>query len=191
MTYYDPELPTRVYIDESPVGIASILVQQDIIMTDGGKEKKVWLPVTYSSKTKTAANKGYRKVEEGSLGILQGILEHRIYLYGARFMLVADHKPLVALYSSHSRSLPMCVARHKSRVACFNFDVIYEPGAKNPAMMRAHCEAECKAESVQAPGFQLSFVGCLKWTLCSEQNPFLMKEPLLYVLCLWKGCCIV
>ena len=106
-------------------------------------------------------------------------------------MLVADHKPLVALYSSHSRSLPMCVARHKSRVACFNFDMIYEPGAKNPAMMRAHCEAECKAESVQAPGFQLSFVGCLKWTLCSEQNPFLMKEPLLYVLCLWKGCCIV
>ena len=40
MTYYDPELPTRVYVDESPVGIASTLVQQDIIMTEGGKEKK-------------------------------------------------------------------------------------------------------------------------------------------------------
>ena len=94
---------------------------------------KVWLPVTYSSKTKTAANKGYRKVEEGFLGILQGILEHRIYLYGTRFMLVADHMPLVALYSSHSRSLPMHVARHKSKVVCFDFDMIYELRAKNPA----------------------------------------------------------
>ena len=65
--------------------------------------------------------------------MMHGILENKMYLYGTKFTVVVDHKPLVALYSSHSRSLPMRVARHKSKVACFDFDVIYEPGINNPA----------------------------------------------------------
>ena len=87
----------------------------------------------YISQTKTAAERGYGKAEGESLGLLHGILENKMYLYGTKCMVVMDHKPLVALYSSHSRSLPMRVARHKIKVACFDFDVVYEPGAKNPA----------------------------------------------------------
>ena len=31
------------------------------------------------------------------------------------------------------QGLLMRVARHKSKVACFDFDVVYEPGGRNPA----------------------------------------------------------
>ena len=133
MAYYDPKLPTRVYVDESPVGVASTLAQQHTVNNECGEAEKVWRPVDYTICTKTAAEKGYGKVEGESLGLVHGILENKMYLYGTRFTVVVDHKPLVALYSSHSRSLPMRVARHKSKVACFDFDVIYEPGAQNPA----------------------------------------------------------
>ena len=105
MAYYDPKLPTRVYVDESPVGVASTLAQQHSV-----NNEKVWRPVDYTSRTKTAAEKGYGKVEGESLGLVHGILENKMYLYGTRFTVVVDHKPLVALYSSHSRSLPMRVA---------------------------------------------------------------------------------
>ena len=67
------------------------------------------------------------------LRLLQRILEDKKYPYGTRFTVVVDHKPLVALYSSYSQSLSMKAARHKSKIACFNFYVIYKPGAKNPA----------------------------------------------------------
>ena len=107
MAYYDPKLPTRVYVDESPVVVASTLAQQHAVCNESGEEEKVWRPVDYTSRTKTAAEKGYGKVEGESLGLLHGILENKMYLYGTRFTVVVDHKPLGALYSSHSMSLPM------------------------------------------------------------------------------------
>ena len=110
------------------IQLASTLEQQHSV-----NNEKVWRPVDYTSRTKTAAEKGYGKVEGESLGLVHGILENKMYLYGTKFTVVVDHKPLVALYSSHLRSLLMRVARHKSKVACFDFNVIYEPGAQNPA----------------------------------------------------------
>ena len=107
MAYYDPELPTRVYVDESPVGVASTLAQQHAVRNESGEVEKIWRPVDYTSRTKTVAERGYGKVEGESLGLLHGILENKMYLYGTKFTVVVDHKPLVALYSSYSRSLPM------------------------------------------------------------------------------------
>ena len=98
MAYYDPKLPTRVYVDESPVGVASTLAQQH---PSGDGTGKVWRPVDYTSRAKTTAEKGYGKVDGESLGVRHGILENRKYLYGTKFTVVVDHKPLVALYSSH------------------------------------------------------------------------------------------
>ena len=77
MAYYDPKLPTRVYVDESPVGVASTLAQQHSV-----NNEKVWRPVDYMSHTKTAAEKGYGKVEGESLSLVHGILENKMYLYG-------------------------------------------------------------------------------------------------------------
>ena len=94
-------------------------------------ELKVWRPVDYTNQTKT--EKRYGMVGEESLGLLHGILENKMYLYGTKFTVVVDHKLLVALYSSYSRSLPMRFTRHKAKVSCFVFEVVYEPGSKNPA----------------------------------------------------------
>ena len=54
-------------------------------------------------------------------------------MYSTHFTVVVDHKPFVTLYSKLSPSLSVGVARHKSKVACFDFDVIYDPGEKNLA----------------------------------------------------------
>ena len=55
-----------------------------------------------------------------------GIMVNRQYLYGTRFETVVDHKPLVILYNTHSREMPMRVARHKSKLHGFDFNVVYE-----------------------------------------------------------------
>merc|ERR1712215_467985 len=64
--------------------------------------------------------------------MLSGIKSNKIYLYGTRFEVVTDHKPLVPLYNSSGRPLPVRVDRHKSKLLGFDFTVIYEPGLQNP-----------------------------------------------------------
>ena len=37
------------------------------------------------------------------------------------------------MYSSHSKSLPVRVAKHKSKLRGFDFSVVYEPGLTTPS----------------------------------------------------------
>ena len=63
-------------------------------------------------------------VDGESLGVLTGILSNKIYLYRTKFMVVVDHLPLVPMYKSHSKALPARVAKHKSKLKAFNFNVV-------------------------------------------------------------------
>ena len=56
-----------------------------------------------------------------------------MYLYGTRFTVVTDHLPIVPMYNSHSKSLPVRVAKHKSKLRGFDFDMIYEAGTTTPS----------------------------------------------------------
>lgn len=82
----------------------------------------------YVSRAKTMAELNYGKVDEESLKILSGIKEHHMHLYGTRFTCMVDHELLVPLYNSHYRELPARVARHKSKLIGFDFEVVYESG---------------------------------------------------------------
>ena len=130
MACYDPRRKTRVYCDEGPQGVAATVAQEYQVE---GLDHTSWRPVHYSSRAKTEAECNYGKVDGESLGVLSGVLNNRKYLYGSKFTVVVDHQPLVSLYKSHSRDLPVRVAKHKSKLRGFNFDVVYEPGVTTPS----------------------------------------------------------
>ena len=85
---------------------------------------------TSCAKMETEMN--YGKVDGESLGVLTGIKSNSMFLYGQFFEVVVDHEPLVNLYNRHSKEVTVRVAKHKSKLLSFNFDVIYQPGATNP-----------------------------------------------------------
>ena len=97
-----------------------------IVMTDlWGWEQQwhrstEWRPVTYTGRAKTEAE-------------LTGILSNKMYLYGTRFTVVVDHLLLVPMYKSHSKALPARVAKHRSKLRAFDFDVVYEAGITTPS----------------------------------------------------------
>ena len=130
MANYDPKKPTRLYVDEGPEGVAATVAQSHKVE---GLDQEVWRPVHHNSRAKTECEANYGKVDGESLGVLSGILSNRMYLYGTPFVVVVDHQPLVSLYSSHSRDLPVRVAKHRSKLRGFNFKVKYEPGITTPA----------------------------------------------------------
>ena len=127
---YDPKLPTRLYVDHGPRGVAATVAQD---YSKGNSSEKLWRPVHYQSRSLTKAELSYGKVDGESLAVLSGIMANRMFLYGTRFEVVGDHKPLIPLYRSHSRELPVRVAKHKSKLGSFDFSLVYEPGPTNPS----------------------------------------------------------
>ena len=127
---YDPMKPTRIYVDDGPAGVAATVAQSYEVE---GIDHPVWRPVMHTSRAKTAAEMNYGKVDGESLAVLTGIHSNKMYLYGTKFTVVVDHEPLVPMYSSHSKSLPFRVAKHKSKLRGFDFHLIYEPGLTTPA----------------------------------------------------------
>ena len=128
MACYSPDRDTRIYCDEGPAGVAATVAQKHKV-----RGQDCWRPVNYTSRAKSEAEKNYGKVDGESLGVLSGIMANRMYLYGTKFEVVVDHKPLVSMYSSHSKSLPVRVAKHKSKLRGFDFSVVYEPGLTTPS----------------------------------------------------------
>ena len=130
MANYDPTRRTRVFVDDGPTGLGSTVAQE---YTVEEVDHPVWRPVNYTGRAKTEAELHYGKVDGESLGIMSGVLSNTMYLYGTKFDVVVDHLPLVPMYNNHSKSLPARVAKHKSKLRAFDFNVIYEAGTTTPS----------------------------------------------------------
>ena len=97
-----------------------------------GMDHTVWRPVNHTSHAKTEMEMNYGKVDGESLGVLTGIKSNSMFLYGQFFEVVVDHELLVNLYNRHSKEVTVRVAKQKSKLLSFNFDVIYQQGATKP-----------------------------------------------------------
>ena len=79
-----------------------------------------WRPITHVSKPLTDAERNYARIEGESLATYYGVWRLRKYLYGSRFTVVTDHKPLQPHYNKIKVG-SMRVERHKLRLQGFNF----------------------------------------------------------------------
>ena len=56
-----------------------------------------------------------------------------MYLYGKEFTLITDGKPLEVIYASKSTKVSARIERWLLRLQPYTFNVVYKPGATNPA----------------------------------------------------------
>lgn len=127
LVHYDPKLPIKLTVDASPVGIAAVL--SHIV---NGVEK----PVAYASQLLNEAQKRYSQIEREGLAIIFGVKKFYHYIFGNKFTLVTDHKPLVNLFGP-KRGIPQMTANRLQRWALilsnFVYDIEYVPSEKNNA----------------------------------------------------------
>ena len=120
MTYFDPKKRTAVTTNTSPVGISAILEQ----------EGKV---ISYASRLLTEVEGRYSQTEREALTIVWACEYFNVYLYGAEFNLITDHKPLEIILNNPKSKPPATIARWSIRLAQYKYTVIYKPGKNNPA----------------------------------------------------------
>ena len=115
LQYYNPNRPAVVEVDASQKGLGAVLRQDGKI-------------VAYASKSLTSAQSNYSNIERETLGMVYGITRFHTYLFGTKFTLVTDHKPLEMIWRKPLQSAPPRLQRLLVKLQGYNFDVEYHPG---------------------------------------------------------------
>lgn len=106
--------------DASAFAIGSVLSQGPV-----GKD----LPIAYASRTLNPAETRYSVIERELLAIVWSVKHFRPYLFGRRFKLVTDHKPLQWLFSVKDPGSRL--SRWRLQLEEYDYEIIYKPGKKN------------------------------------------------------------
>ena len=126
MAYFDIHKETFIVVDASPVGVSAILSQKSPNVANS----KV---IAYTSRALSPVETRYSQTEREALAIVWAVEHFHMFLFGHHFTLVTDHKPLEIIYGT-TRSKPSArIERWVLRLQPYHFNVIYKPGATNPA----------------------------------------------------------
>ena len=124
MAFYDPNRPTILTVDASPVGLGAVLSQTQ----KNGQDRCI----AYASRSLSPAETRYSQTEKEALAAVWGCERFHLYLVGSQFDLITDHKPLEIIYSPKSKP-PLRIERWLLRLQQYKFNIKYRPGRTNPA----------------------------------------------------------
>lgn len=120
LTHFNPELPIRVAADASQYGIGATISH----ICKDGKEKVI----EHASRTLTPAERNYSQIEKEGLALVYAVKKFHRMLYGRKFTLLTDHRPLLAIFSNN-RGIPVHAANRLQRWAlillAYNFNLQY------------------------------------------------------------------
>lgn len=124
LAYYKLGKKTHVHTDAGPTGISAILSQSENNKRD---------IVSYASRSLTPTEQRYSQIEKEMLAISWAIEHFHIYLFGTKFCLHTDHKPLVSIFRNTLSKNTARIERLLLRIQQYDFDVFHQNGASNPA----------------------------------------------------------
>ena len=101
LAHYNPKLSLRLATDASSYGVGAVLTQ----VSEEGTER----PIAFASRTLSDAEQNYAQIEKEALAIIFGVKRFHVYLYGRKFLLLTDHKPLTTIFGPKT-GLPVVAA---------------------------------------------------------------------------------
>lgn len=108
LAHFDPSLPIGISCDASEVGVGAVLFHR---YSDGSER-----PIANVSKTLTTTQRKYSQIQKEALAIIFALQKFHQFLYGRHFILVTDHKPLLALFGPN-KGTPALAANRLARWA--------------------------------------------------------------------------
>ena len=115
LAYYDPTKPVTLQADYSRQGIGAALIQ------DGR-------PIQYGSKSLVGAEASYAPIEGEMLAILYGAQKWHHYLYGRKFDVESDHKPLMHIYRKNLSLAPPRIRGMLLTMMQYDYELCHRPG---------------------------------------------------------------
>ena len=125
LVHYDRQLPLLLAVDASSHGLGAVISH---VVDD------IERPIAYASRSLTKAECGYSQLDKEALAIIFGLNRFYNYVYGRKFTIYTDHKPLVRLLGPKEK-LPSVAAARLQRwalqLAAFNYDLKFKRTEEN------------------------------------------------------------
>ena len=103
LVHYDLTRPIRLAAYASAYGIGSVISH---VMEDGSER-----PIAFASRTLQPSERNYAQVEKEALSLVFGVCKFHSYLYGRKFTLITDHKPLTTILGPKTGVPPIAAAQ--------------------------------------------------------------------------------
>ncbi|KAL0158780.1 hypothetical protein M9458_046856, partial [Cirrhinus mrigala] len=120
LTHYNPSLPIQLACDASPYGVGAVL--SHVMPT--GEER----PIAFASRTLNSAESNYAQIEREALAIVFGVKKFHQYLFGHRFTLLTDYRPLTSIFGPQN-GIPSLAANRMQRwallLSAHQYDIKY------------------------------------------------------------------
>ena len=148
LVHYDPDRELVLACDASPYGIGAVLSQ---ICPDGNEK-----PVAFASRSLAPAERKYSQLDKEGLSIVFGVRKFHQYLFGRKFTVQSDHKPLQHIFGE-TRPVPHMASARLQRWAltlgAYNYNIRYKPGnSHNNADMLSRLPLPESPPDIPLPG---------------------------------------
>ena len=121
LTQYNPELPITLAADASAYGVGTVISH---VFPDGSEH-----PLAFASRTLTPSECNYAQLEKEALSLIFGVKKFHRFLYGRKFILITDHRPLVTILGP-KKGIPSLAAARLQRwavlLSAYKYDIRYK-----------------------------------------------------------------
>ncbi|KAK7909343.1 hypothetical protein WMY93_014027 [Mugilogobius chulae] len=163
LAHFDPQLPIQLACDASPYGVGAVVSH----IMPSGEER----PIAFASRTLSKAESNYAQIEREALSIVFGVKKFHQYLYGRKFTLLTDHRPLTSIFGPHT-GIPSMAASRMQRWALLLSAHQYEISKWPEVAIMKNTSSEKTIEELRS---MFSRYG-LPQQLVSDNGPQLVSE---------------
>jgi len=111
----------ELHTDASGIAIGACLMQQD--------DNQAPHAIAYYSRKLRSSETRYPTIDLEALAVVEGVRVFDPYLYGRRFVVYTDHRPLVHVFTRKTKSPRM--TRYAHDLSFYNFSIRYKEGPMN------------------------------------------------------------
>nr|XP_049466988.1 uncharacterized protein LOC125908330 [Anopheles coluzzii] len=119
LSYPNFNLPFILTTDASNYALGAVLSQV---------QDKIERPIAFASRSLNKTENNYSTTEKEALAIIWAVNKYYPYLYGQKFTLITDHKPLTFIKTSTRNSK---ILRWRLELENFDYDIQYKEGKAN------------------------------------------------------------
>ena len=151
LAYFKPGADTVIRVDASGCGSGAVLMQT-------GKH------IAFASKSLSDCETGYANIERDMFAVVFGCERFLTYVYGVRFTVESDHKPLEMIILKNLAAASQRLQRMLLRIQPYDVQILYRP-ANDVALADTLPRQPCPDNKTIELDVQISHVQFSTWKL--------------------------